>query len=98
MLFRSQVIRLNTGDTERLSERELVLGQSTSLVRAENLDTSKGLNSGKLLDNGLLLGEVGSTDSHGGGDDSGKTDGDTNDGNGKSETEDVNNAIGSVEA
>jgi hypothetical protein len=93
-----QVIRLNAGDTERLSERELVLGQSTGLVRAENLDTSKGLDGGKLLDNGLLLGEVGSTDSHGGGNDSGKTDGDTNDGDGKSETKDVNDAIGAVEA
>jgi hypothetical protein len=92
-----QVIGLNTGNTERLSERELVLGQSTSLVRAENLDTSKGLNGGKLLDDGLLLGEVGSTDSHGGSDDSGKTDGDTDDSDGKSETKDVNDSVGAVE-
>jgi hypothetical protein len=93
-----QVIGLNTGNTEGLSERELVLGQSTGLVRAENLDTSKGLDGGELLDDGLLLGEVGGTDSHGGSDDSGKTDGDTNNGDSKSETEDVNNAIRAVEA
>ncbi|CAF3594394.1 unnamed protein product [Fusarium graminearum] len=92
-----QVIGLNASNTERLSERELVLGQSTSLVRAENLDTSKGLNGGKLLDDGLLLGKVGGTDGHGGSDDGGKTDRDTDDSNSKGETEDVNNAIGSHE-
>jgi hypothetical protein len=81
-----QVIRLNASNTERLSERELVLGQSTSLVRAENLDTGQRFNSGKLLDNGLLLGEVGSSDSHGGSDDSRKTDRDTDDGYSQGET------------
>jgi hypothetical protein len=75
-----QVIRLNASNAERLSERELVLGQSTSLVRAKNLDTSKGLNGGKLLDNGLLLGEVGSSDGHSGCDDSRKTNRHTDDG------------------
>ncbi|PTD13270.1 hypothetical protein FCULG_00004147 [Fusarium culmorum] len=90
-----QVIGLNASNTERLSERELVLGQGTGLVRAENLDTSKGLNGGKLLDDGLLLGEVGGTDGHGGSDDSRKTDRDTDDSNSKGETEDINNAIGS---
>ncbi|KAI6756513.1 hypothetical protein HG530_011111 [Fusarium avenaceum] len=75
-----KIIRFNSGNTERLSKRELVLGQSTSLVRAKDLDTSKGLNGGQLLDDSLLLGEVCSTDSHGGGNDSGKTDRDTNDG------------------
>jgi hypothetical protein len=92
-----KIIRLNSGNTERLSKRELVLGQSTSLVGAKNLDTSKGLNSGQLLDDSLLLGEVGSTDGHGGGNDSGKTDRNTNDGDGESEAEDVNNTIGTVE-
>lgn len=92
-----EVIGLNTGDGEGLSERELVLGQCTGLVRAENLDTSKGLDGRELLDDGLLLGEVSSTDSHGGGDDSGETDGDTNDSDGKGELEDGNNAVGAVE-
>jgi hypothetical protein len=69
----------------------------TGLVGTEDLDTSKRLNGRKLLDDGLLLGEVGSTDSHGGGDDSGKTDGDTDDGDGKSELQDVDDAIGTVE-
>jgi len=92
-----KIIRLNSGNTERLSKRELVLGQSTSLVRAKDLDTSKGLNGGQLLDDSLLLSKVGGTDSHGGGNDSGKTDGNTNDGDGKSEAEDVHNSVGTVE-
>lgn len=92
-----QIIGLNTGDSEGLSERELVLGQGTGLVGAQNLDTSKGLDGRKLLDNSLLLGEVGSTDGHGGGDDSGKTDGDTDNGDGQGESENVDNAVGSVE-
>ncbi|PMB73754.1 hypothetical protein BM221_001179 [Beauveria bassiana] len=92
-----QVIGVNALDGEGLSERELVLGQGTGLVRAENLDTSKRLNGRKLLDNGLLLGEVGSTDGHGGGDDSGKTDGDTNNGNGEGEAKNHDNVVGAVE-
>jgi hypothetical protein len=93
-----QVIRVDTGNAEGLRERELVLGESTSLVRAENLNTSKGLNGRELLDDGLLLGEVGSTNSHGGGDNSGKTDGDTDDGDGEGEAENGDNAVGAVEA
>lgn len=92
-----QVIGLDTLDGVGLSERELVLGQGTGLVRAEDLDTSKRLNGGELLNDSLLLGEVGSTDSHGGGDDSGKTDGDTDNGDGEGESENVDNAVGSVE-
>ncbi|ROW06561.1 hypothetical protein VMCG_04318 [Cytospora schulzeri] len=93
-----EVLGVNTGDTVRLGQRQLVLGQGTGLVRAENLDTSQGLNSGQLLDDGLLLGEVGSTDSHGGGNDSGKTDGDTNDGDGQGKAQNLDNRVGSVEA
>jgi hypothetical protein len=93
-----QVIGVDTLDAERLRERQLVLGESTSLVRAEDLDTSKGLNGRELLDDGLLLGEVGGTDSHGGSDDGGKTDGNTDNGDGKSETEDGDNAVRAVEA
>ncbi|VUC35121.1 unnamed protein product [Clonostachys rosea] len=92
-----QVIGLNTLDGERLRERQLVLGESTGLVGAENLNTSKGLNGGELLDDGLLLGEVGSTDSHGGGNDSGKTDRDTDDGNTEGELQNADNLIGAVE-
>lgn len=92
-----QVIGVNTLDSVGLRQRELVLGQCTGLVRAENLDTSKGLNSAKLLDDGLLLGEVGGTDSHGSGNDSGETDRDTDNGDGQSETKDLDNAIGAVE-
>ncbi|ROW03986.1 hypothetical protein VSDG_00847 [Cytospora chrysosperma] len=93
-----EVLGVNTSDTVRLGQRQLVLGQGTGLVRAENLDTSQGLNSGQLLDNGLLLGEVGSTDSHGGGNDGGKTDGDTNDGNSQGKAQNLDNGVGSVEA
>jgi hypothetical protein len=92
-----EVLGVNTGDSVGLGERELVLGEGSSLVRAENLDTGKRLNGGQLLDDSLLLGEVGSTDSHGGGNDSGETDGDTNDGNGKGVLEDVNDRVGAVE-
>jgi hypothetical protein len=92
-----QVIGVNTLDGEGLGERQLVLGQGTGLVRAENLDTSQGLNGGQLLDNGLLLGEVGSTDSHGGGDDGRETDGDTDNGDGKGEAENLDNGVGAVE-
>lgn len=93
-----QVIGGDALDAVRLRKRELVLGEGTGLVRAENLDTSKRLDSTKLLDNGLLLGEVSGTDSHGGGNDSGKTDGDTDNGNGEGESEDLDNAVGAVEA
>ncbi|GKT51544.1 uncharacterized protein ColSpa_11725 [Colletotrichum spaethianum] len=84
---------LLAGSSQAGSKHE-VLGVDTG---DGNLDTSKGLNSGKLLDNGLLLGKVGSTDSHGGGDDGGKTDGNTNNGNGKGEAENVDNAVGAGE-
>lgn len=60
-----------------LTERELVGSKSTGLVRAENVNTSEGLNGSELLDDSLLLSEVGGTDSEGGGGDDGKTDGDT---------------------
>lgn len=62
-----------------LTDRELVGSESTGLVRAENVDTSEGLNGGKLLYNSLLLSEVGGTDSQGGRGDDGKTDGHTDD-------------------
>lgn len=64
---------------ERLTDGKLVGSESTGLVRAENVDTSKGLDGGKLLDNSLLLSEVSSTDSQSGGSDDGETDGDTDD-------------------
>jgi len=92
-----KVIRLDTLDGVWLSERELVLGKGTGLVGAENLDTSKGLDGRELLDNGLLLSKVGSTDSHGGSNDSGKTDGDTDDGNSESELKDFDNVVRAVE-
>ncbi|ROV95796.1 hypothetical protein VPNG_08757 [Cytospora leucostoma] len=93
-----QVLGVNTSDGVGLSQRQLVLGQGTGLVGAENLDTSQGLDSGQLLDDSLLLGKVGSTDSHGGRDDSGETDGHTNDGNTQSEAQDLDDGVGAVEA
>lgn len=92
-----EVLGVDTRDAVGLSERELVLGQGSGLVRAENLDTSEGLDGRELLDDSLLLGEVSSADGHGGGDDSGQTDGDTNDGDGQGELEDGDDAVGAVE-
>jgi hypothetical protein len=92
-----EVLGVDTGDGVGLRQRELVLGQGTGLVGAENLDTSQRLDGGQLLDDGLLLGEVGGTDSHGGGDDGGETDGHTDDGDGQSELENHDNGVGAVE-
>jgi hypothetical protein len=92
-----EVIGINTLDSVGLRERQLVLGQGTGLVGAKNLNTSQRLNGGQLLNNSLLLGQVGSTDSHGGGDDGRKTDGNTNDGDGQGEAENVDNRVRSVE-
>lgn len=92
-----EILGVDTINGVGLGKGELVLGEGTGLVRAQNLDTSEGLDSGELLNDSLLLGEVGSTDSHGGGDDSGETDGHTNDGNGKGELENGDNAVGAVE-
>lgn len=72
-------VDINTLSDVGLTDGQLVGSQSTSLVGAENIDTGKGLNGGKLLDNGLLLSKVGGTDSEGGGGDDGQTDGNTND-------------------
>lgn len=91
-----EVFRLDTSDTEGLGKGELVLGQRAGLVGAQNFDTSEGLDSRQLLDNGLLLGEVGGTDSHGGCDDGWKTDGHTDNGNGEGELEDGDDGVGSV--
>jgi hypothetical protein len=62
-----------------LAKRQLVGSEGTGLVRAENVNTSEGLDGSELLDNSLLLSEVGSADSEGSGGDNGKTDGDTDD-------------------
>lgn len=92
-----EILGVNAGNGVRLGERQLVLGQGTGLVGAENLDTSQGLDGGELLHDGLLAGEVGGTDGHGGGDDSGQTDGHTDDGNSKGELEDLDDLVGAVE-
>ena len=69
---------LALGD-ERLTDGKLVGSESTGLVRAENINTSKGLDGSELLDDSLLLGEVSGTDGESGGGNNGKTDGDTDD-------------------
>ena len=43
------------------NKRHLILGQSSSLVRADYSDTAKGLNSWELPDDGIVLGHVGNT-------------------------------------
>ncbi|KAF7571771.1 hypothetical protein PtrM4_092710 [Pyrenophora tritici-repentis] len=78
-----------------LTKRQLVGSKRTGLVRAENVDTGKRLNGGELLDNSLLLSEVGSTDSEGGGGDNGKTDGDTDDEHDQGVVEEGNGLVSS---
>lgn len=81
-----------------VTDGQLVGSESTGLVRAENVDTSKGLDGSELLDNGLLLGEVGSADSQGGGGDDGQTDGNTNNEENKGVVEQVLGArLGNLE-
>ncbi|KAH3673884.1 hypothetical protein OGATHE_001864 [Ogataea polymorpha] len=92
-----QVIWLNALDGVRLVQRKLVLGQGTGLVGTQDLDTGKRLDSRQFLDNGLLLGQVSSTDGHGSGDDGWKTDWHTNNGDGKGVSEDSDDLCGSVE-
>ena len=72
---------------ERLTDGKLVSGKSTSLVGTEDINTGKGLDSSELLDNGLLLGEVGGTDGESGGGDDWETDRDTDDKHDKSNGE-----------
>ena len=92
-----EILGVDTGNGVGLGQRELVLGEGTGLVGAEDFDTSERLDGGKLLDDSLLLGEVGGTDSHGGGHDSGKTDRDTDNGDGQGELEDLDDGVGAVE-
>ncbi len=92
-----EILGVDTGNGVGLGQRELVLGEGTGLVGAEDFDTSERLDGGELLDDSLLLGEVGSTDSHGGGHDSGETDGHTDNGDGEGELEDLDDGVGAVE-
>lgn len=80
----------------RLANRQLVGSESTGLVRAENINTSKRLDGSKLLDDSPLLSEVGSTDSESGGGDDGKTDGDTDDEEDQSVVEKGDGALSST--
>lgn len=83
---------------EGITDGELVGSESTGLVRAENVDTSERLDGSELLDDSLLLGEVGGTDSQGGGGDDGQTDGNTNDEENKGVVEQVLGAgLGNLE-
>jgi hypothetical protein len=56
-------VDINTFSNVGLTDRELVGGKSTGLIRAENVDTSERLDGGEFLDDSLPLGEVGGTDS-----------------------------------
>ncbi len=72
-------VDINTLRGERLVNGKLVGSKGTGLVGAENVDTSKRLDGSELLNDSLALGKVSGTDSHGGGGNTGETDGDTND-------------------
>lgn len=82
-------VDVNTLHDERLADGKLVGSEGTGLVRAENVDTSEGLDGGELLDDSLLLGEVGGTDGESGGGNAGQTDGDTDDEENESVVEQV---------
>ena len=97
-----ELIGIDTLDGVRLMKRQFVLRECTSpaslvlfetrigghlLIGTENFDTSKRFDSAELLYDGLLLSKISSTDSHGGGDDGGKTDGDTDDSDSQSKFE-----------
>ncbi|KAG2024738.1 hypothetical protein GB937_003437 [Aspergillus fischeri] len=70
-------VDINTLIDVGLTDGELVSSESTGLVRAEDVDTSKRLNGSELLDDSLLLGKVSGTNGEGGGGDDGQTDGNT---------------------
>ncbi|GJC95128.1 hypothetical protein ColKHC_03954 [Colletotrichum higginsianum] len=72
-------VDVDTLHDEGLADGQLVGGEGTGLVGAEDVDTSQGLDGSELLNDGLLLGEVGCTDGEGGGGNTGQTDGDTDD-------------------
>jgi hypothetical protein len=82
-------VDINTLSDVGLTDGELVGSESTGLVRAKDIDTSEGLDGSELLDNSLLLGEVGGTDSESGGGDNGETDGNTDNQENKSVVEQV---------
>lgn len=86
-------VDINTLSDVGLTDGQLVGSQGTGLVGAENVNTSEGLDGSELLDNGLLLSQVGSTDSEGGGGDDGQTDGDTNDEQDQSVVQQVDGAV-----
>ena len=77
---------LALGD-ERLANGQLIGSERSSLIGAENVDTGERFNGSELLHNGLLLGEISGSDSEGGGGDDGQTDGDTNNQENKSISE-----------
>lgn len=85
-------VDVNALHEERLTDRKLVGGQSTSLIRAEDIDTGKRLDGSELLNDGLLLSKVGSADSQGGGSDDGQTDGNTD----NEQNQDVVEQVGGV--
>ena len=82
-------VDINTLRDEGLTDGKLVSSEGTSLVGAEDVNTSEGFNGSELLDNSLLLGKVGGTDGKGGGGDNGQTNGNTDDQENQSVVEQV---------
>jgi hypothetical protein len=76
-----------------LTDGKLVSSEGTGLVGAENVDTGEGLDGSELLDNSLLLGEVGGTDGESGGGDDWETDWDTDDEKNKTVVEQVDGRV-----
>ena len=77
---------------------ELVLGEGSSLVTAQNVDSGKGLDGGEPGDDGLLLGEDSGADGKGGGGHGGKSDGHRGDSENGGQLDDIGEILVAVVA
>ena len=72
-------VGVHTFSNEGIVQTELVGGKCTRLVRAEDINTSQGLDSREFLDDSLATSKVGGANGERGGGDDGQTDRHTND-------------------
>ncbi len=93
-----EILGVDTGNSVGLREESLFLVRVPVLSEQRISTPASDSMADSFWTMAFLLGEVGGTDSHGGGDDGGETDGDTNDGDGQGELEDQDNGVGAVEA
>lgn len=79
---------------DNLVDAHLVGGQSTGLVRADDTAASEGLDRGQASDHSVLSGHLPGSEGKAGGDDNGKTFGNSGDTEGHSDLEIVDGALG----